>query len=97
MSYEAYHEHVHTRPQPIFGLAGACADRVQSGMSMRGPAGPGGEKVIEEVFRGRTTRCRYTFTAIKACMAPHPPAGGCAFGTQLNFIPACAKPLAPPL
>jgi len=55
MSYEPYHEHVHTRPQPIFGLAGACApacrqgrDRVQSGLNMRGPAGPGGEKLIEE-------------------------------------------------
>ena len=67
MSYEVYHEHVQTRPQPIFGLAGACAparrqgrDRVQTGMNMRGPAGPGGEKIIEEVFRGRTARCSYT-------------------------------------
>ena len=35
---------VHTRPQLIFGLAGACADKVQAGMNMRGLAGPGGER-----------------------------------------------------
>ena len=49
--FNAYHEHVHTRPQPIFGLEGACADRVQSGMNMRGPAGPGGEKLGREVLK----------------------------------------------
>ena len=44
--YKAYREHVHTRPQPILGLAVACADRVQAGMNMRGPAGRGGEKLV---------------------------------------------------
>jgi hypothetical protein len=39
-------EHVHTRPQPIFGLAVACADRVQAGMNMRGQAGPGGDQTL---------------------------------------------------
>ena len=40
-------EHVQARPQPIFSLARACADRVQSGMNMRGQAGPGGENISE--------------------------------------------------
>ena len=35
-------QHAQTRPQPVFGLVGACADRVQPRMGMRGPAGPRG-------------------------------------------------------
>ena len=32
--------HAYTGPEPIFGLALACADRVRPCMRMRGPAGP---------------------------------------------------------
>jgi hypothetical protein len=38
-------EHVQARPHSIFGLALECADRMQAGMNMRSPAGPGGEKI----------------------------------------------------
>ena len=40
-------EHVQARPHSVFGLAMACADRMQSGMNMRGLAGPGGETMSE--------------------------------------------------
>ena len=35
-------QHAQTRHQPVLGLVGACADRVQPWLGMRGPAGPGG-------------------------------------------------------
>ena len=36
-------QHAQTGHEPIFGLAVACADRVQPWMRMRGPSGPGGQ------------------------------------------------------
>jgi len=35
-------QHAQARHEPVLGLEGACADRVQPRMGMRGPAGPGG-------------------------------------------------------
>jgi len=40
-------QHAQTRPEPVLGLEGACADRVQPRMGMRGPAGLGGVTYCE--------------------------------------------------
>ena len=54
----------------LFGLEGACADRVQAGMNMRGPSRPWRRKLrVKENFKKRTVRCSYTFSVINACMA----------------------------